>query len=128
MSHTPPNSSPAPAARAAPPASQVLLPPPGRGLRFSRPRGVALACGLTGVLVAVGVSVAVGSGVRVTSGVPVACGVATMVFVQAFVNIAVNLGMLPVTGLTLPLVSYGGSSLLTSFAIVGLLLMISDAD
>jgi len=47
-------------------------------------------------------------------------GAATMVFVQTFVNIGMNAGMLPVTGLTLPLVSYGGSSLTTILFALGL--------
>jgi rod shape determining protein RodA len=50
----------------------------------------------------------------------IACGVATMIFFQSFVNIAVNVGLLPVTGLTLPLVSYGGSSLWTTLFGLGL--------
>ncbi len=40
---------------------------------------------------------------------------------QALINIAVTLGLLPTTGITLPFVSYGGSSMLTSFIAVGLL-------
>ena len=50
----------------------------------------------------------------------VACGVATMIFFQSLVNIAVNVGLLPVTGLTLPLVSYGGSSLWATLLGIGL--------
>ena len=50
----------------------------------------------------------------------IATGVATMIFFQAFVNIAVNLNLLPVTGLTLPLISYGGSSLWTTLLGLGL--------
>lgn len=50
----------------------------------------------------------------------ICCGVASMVFFQAFVNIAVNVGLLPVTGLTLPLVSYGGSSLWATLLAIGL--------
>jgi len=50
----------------------------------------------------------------------IASGVATMIFVQSFVNIAVNVGLLPVTGLTLPLVSYGGSSLWATLLGIGL--------
>jgi len=55
-----------------------------------------------------------------TFGRLIACGVATMIFFQAFVNIAVNVGLLPVTGLTLPLVSYGGSSLWATLLGIGL--------
>lgn len=55
-----------------------------------------------------------------TFGRLIACGVATMIFFQSFVNIAVNVGLLPVTGLTLPLVSYGGSSLWATLFGIGL--------
>jgi cell division protein FtsW (lipid II flippase) len=47
-------------------------------------------------------------------------GVATMFFAQAFINIGVVCGALPVTGITLPLMSYGGSSLLSAFLALGL--------
>jgi rod shape determining protein RodA len=57
---------------------------------------------------------------RDTFGRLIACGVATMIFFQSFVNLAVNLGLLPVTGLTLPLVSYGGSSLWSTLLGIGL--------
>jgi len=52
----------------------------------------------------------------------VAVGAANMIAVQTFVIIGGNLGVLPLTGVTLPLASYGGSSMLTSLAIVGILL------
>jgi len=50
----------------------------------------------------------------------IVCGVATMIFSQSFINIAVNVNLLPVTGLTLPLVSYGGSSLWVTLLGLGL--------
>lgn len=56
----------------------------------------------------------------------VAIGVTTWIVMQAFVNIAVNTALLPVTGITLPFVSYGGSSLLASLIGIGLLLNISQ--
>ncbi|MDY6943062.1 MAG: putative lipid II flippase FtsW [Pseudomonadota bacterium] len=49
-------------------------------------------------------------------------GIGIWIGVQAFVNIGVNMGVLPTKGLTLPLMSYGGSSLLVMCAMVGLLL------
>jgi rod shape determining protein RodA len=49
-----------------------------------------------------------------------AAGVAAMIFFQAVVNIGMNVGLLPVTGLPLPFVSYGGSFLLTSMLGAGL--------
>jgi len=53
-----------------------------------------------------------------------AYGIGFGMFVQAMVNIAVSAGMLPTKGLTLPLVSYGGSSLIISFVSIALLLRI----
>lgn len=47
-------------------------------------------------------------------------GVATLIAFQALVNIGVNLNVMPATGLTLPFVSYGGSSLLANMVAVGL--------
>ena len=44
-----------------------------------------------------------------------------MVLFQAFVNIGMNIGLLPVTGIPLPFISFGGSSLLTLFASLGIL-------
>jgi len=60
-----------------------------------------------------------------TFGNLLAAGITIMIVLQAAINIGVVSGMLPVTGITLPFVSYGGSSLLFSMAGVGLLLNIS---
>lgn len=51
----------------------------------------------------------------------VASGVLAMFLFQTFVNIGMNIGIMPVTGIPLPLISYGGSSLITSFAGLGIL-------
>jgi rod shape determining protein RodA len=50
-----------------------------------------------------------------------ASGIAISIFVQMFINIAMNLGLLPVIGVPLPMVSYGGSNLLFSFIAIGIL-------
>ncbi|MBE7491291.1 MAG: rod shape-determining protein RodA [Planctomycetes bacterium] len=50
----------------------------------------------------------------------VVVGVTALFFAQTFINIGVVSGVLPVTGITLPLMSYGGSSLLSSFLALGL--------
>lgn len=55
----------------------------------------------------------------------VAYGVGLWIGVQATVSIGVNLGLLPTKGLTLPLISYGGSSLMMTCAAIGLLLRVS---
>jgi len=54
-----------------------------------------------------------------------AAGITTMIVLQAMLNIAVVCGLLPITGVPLPLVSFGGSSLVPTLAGVGLLLNIS---
>ncbi|EKD29348.1 MAG: hypothetical protein ACD_78C00439G0006 [uncultured bacterium (gcode 4)] len=55
----------------------------------------------------------------------VATGITTLILSQAFINIGVNLNILPLTGITLPFISYGGSSLLSLMLAVGVLLNIS---
>lgn len=54
-------------------------------------------------------------------GVLAACGMATIIGIQVVVNISMTMGFMPVVGLPLPLVSYGGSSLLVTMAALGLL-------
>ena len=54
----------------------------------------------------------------------VSYGVGSWIAVQALINMGANLGLLPTKGLTLPLVSYGGSSLLMSVLALGLVLRI----
>lgn len=53
-----------------------------------------------------------------------AYGIGILFAVQSFINIGVNMGLLPTKGLTLPLVSYGGSSLIVSCMCIGVLLRI----
>jgi cell division protein FtsW (lipid II flippase) len=50
-----------------------------------------------------------------------AVGIVAMFAVEVLVNISMTLGLMPITGLTLPLVSYGGSSLVMSMCALGLL-------
>jgi len=50
-----------------------------------------------------------------------------LIFVQFFVNIGMNIGILPIVGITLPFVSYGGSSLLSSFILLGILSSMSKS-
>lgn len=55
----------------------------------------------------------------------VACGIVTMLFMQTLIIIAGSTGLCPLTGITLPFISSGGSSLLISFIMIGLLITIS---
>lgn len=47
-------------------------------------------------------------------------GVVSMIMFQVFVNIGMNVGLLPITGITLPLISYGGSSLMATLISLGM--------
>lgn len=70
-------------------------------------------------------------GIRIARAAPdafgkyLAAGIAFMIVGQAFVNIAALTGLIPLTGVTLPFISYGGSSLVVTMAAVGLLANIS---
>ncbi len=55
----------------------------------------------------------------------VCVGFATIIASQMVVNIGMNIGLLPITGMTLPFVSYGGSSLVANFAMTGIALSIA---
>ena len=55
----------------------------------------------------------------------IAMGIAGIFFFHMIENIGMTMGLLPITGIPLPFVSYGGSSLLSNFIMIGLLLNIS---
>jgi len=48
-------------------------------------------------------------------------GFAVMIFGQIFINVGMNLGLLPITGISLPFISYGGSNLLINFIALGII-------
>jgi cell division protein FtsW len=88
--------------------------------------------GLFGGVVVVGLFVVLAyAGIRTalrapdTFGALLAAGITAWLCLQAFINVGVVVGLLPVTGITLPFISYGGSSLIISFTAVGILLSIS---
>jgi cell division protein FtsW (lipid II flippase) len=80
--------------------------------------------GAYAILFAAGIEIA--SATREPFGRLVAVGVVAMLAGQTFLNLMVCLKLMPVTGVTLPFVSYGGSSLLASFIAAGLLLNIGQ--
>ena len=51
-----------------------------------------------------------------------------LIFFQFFINVGMNIGILPIVGITLPFVSYGGSSLLSSFILLGILSSMNKTD
>ncbi len=71
------------------------------------------------------------AGIRVALGAPdtfgalLAAGITAWLCIQAFINIGVVVTLVPITGITLPFISAGGSSLIISFAAIGILLSIS---
>jgi len=54
-------------------------------------------------------------------GTLVAGGITAMLMFQVFVNVGMSLGIMPITGIPLPLMSYGGSSVLATFLAIGVL-------
>lgn len=63
---------------------------------------------------------------RDSYGVYVAFGLTSLIMIETFINFGMESGLLPVVGMTLPLFSYGGSSLITTLLAAGILLNISS--
>ncbi len=89
--------------------------------------------GMVGVLVVAALFLLlVLSGIRIALqcqepfGRNLAFGLSLLIGLEAFVNMSVCMGLLPTKGLTLPFISYGGTSLMTSLLAVGILLNISS--
>jgi len=85
--------------------------------------GALLLLGLYFFLVIWGLKIA--SQAKDRFGAVVAVGVSALIFWQTVINLGMVLGMLPVVGMTLPLFSYGGSSVLTIMMALGLLMNVS---
>jgi len=81
--------------------------------------------GCTGLLVSYVIIICCGLEIATNNTDPfgrlLAVGIVAMFAVEVLVNVSMTVGLMPITGLTLPLVSYGGSSLLVSMMAVGLL-------
>ncbi len=55
-----------------------------------------------------------------------AIGIFSQLFIQVFINVGMNVGVLPITGITLPLISYGGSSVISTFLGLGMVASINS--
>ena len=84
--------------------------------------GSSVVLGLLLVLVWRGLRIAILA--KDTFGTLVAGGVVAILTLQVFVNVGMTVGIMPVTGLPLPFISYGGTSLIVWFDMIGLLLNI----
>jgi cell division protein FtsW len=89
--------------------------------------------GLIGIMAVLGLYlVVIQRGLRIAAAAAddfralLATGLALVVGVQAFIIAAGNLKLVPLTGIALPFISYGGSSLLANGVVIGLLLALSD--
>jgi rod shape determining protein RodA len=81
--------------------------------------GAALVLGLYALLISRTLRILVMA--KDLFGSLVAAGAAAMLMFQVFVNVGMTIGIMPITGVTLPLMSYGGSSVITTLLAVGLL-------
>ena len=86
--------------------------------------GVAIVVGLYGLFLARGFAIA--RDARDRGGSMLVLLVVLNVAAQAAANIAMNVGVLPTTGITLPFVSYGGSSIIATWAMAGLVLSVAQ--
>ena len=86
--------------------------------------GTLLVVGLFGYLAYLGMQIALRAPDRF--GMYLAAGITFSLVLQAVINMGVATGIMPVTGLTLPFISYGGSSLILSMSMAGVLLNIAQ--
>jgi rod shape determining protein RodA len=86
--------------------------------------------GCVGVLILYGIIFVFGADIAISTDDPfgrlLAVGVLALLAAQIFINIGMTMGLMPVTGMTLPLISYGGSSLLINGIALGLLVNVGQ--
>ena len=87
---------------------------------------VGVAVVLISYLILFAAGVEISSATRDPFGRLIALGITTLLAGQTFMNLAVATKLMPVTGVTLPFISYGGSSLLASYLAIGLLLNVGQ--
>lgn len=85
--------------------------------------GAAILLALFFILIYRGIYIAVNA--KDTFGILMATGIVSMITFHVMVNVGMTVGIMPVTGLPLPMFSYGGSNMITNLAAIGLLLSIN---
>ena len=85
--------------------------------------GAVVLLGIYSLIIARGVRII--SGVDETYGKAIATGVVTLIAFQALTNISMTVGLMPVVGLPLPFITYGGSNALAMMLGIGFLLSVS---
>ena len=70
-------------------------------------------------------SIYIGKTAKNTYGSLISVGVAGMFLAHFLENVGMNIGLMPITGIPLPFISYGGSAMLTNFIGLGLILSVS---
>jgi len=75
------------------------------------------------LLISFGLNIA--HGCKDSFGTILSVGISLMLFWQVFINIAMIMGLMPVVGMPLPLVSYGGSSVITTLCGIAILMNVS---
>ena len=88
--------------------------------------GVLVVIALYGIMITRGIRIA--RNVRDPFGAYLAMGITTTIGLQVCINMGVAMGLLPTKGLTLPFLSYGGTSLLINMAAVGIMMNIGARD
>jgi len=86
--------------------------------------GATIVIGLFGLLTWRGFTIAWHCGSQF--GKMLAFGLTLAIVLQAIINISVTVGLMPVTGVTLPLISYGGTSMVVTLGMIGILLNVSS--
>ena len=81
--------------------------------------GSALLLALFGILILRGITISWRA--RDRFGMFLALGIVAMILFHMFINVGMNIGIMPVTGIPLPFVSYGGTSLLVGMIAIGML-------
>lgn len=93
---------------------------------ISEEMGFIISCAIVIMFVLlIAKSISIGKSAKNNYGALISVGVAGMFLAHFVENVGMNIGLMPITGIPLPFISYGGSAMLTNFVGLGLLLNVS---